>query len=191
MRGGRFFAIGVGPGDPELLTVKAISVLRRAHIIYHAGPADDRGRALETVRGHLRAEQVVRAIRSEPMTSLGGFDGYRQCVEAIAAECRAGRDVVFVSEGDPTLYNTAARVWQLLGQRHPEIVIEIVPGITSITAAAARVRWSLAQGDETIAIVPGAYHASLFPDLADAFNTLCLLKPARSLPALQKALWSR
>src|SRR5439155_21834113 len=130
------------------------------------------GRALETIRGYQRSEQAVWAMRSAPMTSVGASDAYGRCVDAIAAECRAGRDAVFITEGDPTLYSTAAQVWQLLMQRHPEIAVEIVPGITSITAAAARVRWPLAQRDESIAIVPAAYHAAKLPELLGTFDTL-------------------
>src|SRR5947209_6099624 len=108
---GRFWAVGVGPGDPELLTVKAINILRRAHAVYHAGPQEDQGRALEIVRAFLRPEQECRMILSEPMSVVSASDWktqYRPGVDRIAADCGRGRDVAFVTEGDPTLYSTAS-----------------------------------------------------------------------------------
>ena len=89
----RFWAIGVGPGDPELLTVKAVNLLRRAHVIYHAGPAPDQGRAFESVRGLLRPEQTVRTVLAAPMREVsasGGEDSYLPGVEQIAADYRRG-----------------------------------------------------------------------------------------------------
>jgi precorrin-2 C20-methyltransferase/precorrin-3B C17-methyltransferase len=109
-------------------------------------------------------------------------------VEQIAADCRSGLDVAFVTEGDPTVYSTAAYVWQLLGELAPEIPIEIVPGVSSITAAAARVGWTLAQKDETIAIVPAGYHPDKLHSLIETFSTVCLLKVPQAIPQLVKVL---
>src|SRR5438046_755782 len=147
MTTGCFVAVGVGPGDPELLTLKAVGALRQADVIYHAGPEPGRGRALEIVRSLLRPDQPTRAI-------LAGSMADRPAVEQIAATCRAGLTAVFIAEGDPTLYSTAAHVWQLLAELDPAIPIEIVPGVSAITAAAARVRQPLAQKDEPLLIVP-------------------------------------
>src|SRR5207245_2820908 len=102
--------------------------LRRAHVVYHAGPAPDQGRALEIVRAHLRPQQTVRIIRCEPMSALTRQDRrerYRRCVDEIAADCGANRDVVFITEGDPALYSTAAAIWPLLAEFHPDIVMEV------------------------------------------------------------------
>src|SRR5689334_13634673 len=118
--GGRaFWAVGVGPGDPELLTVKAVNVLRRAGCVYHAGPRPDEGRALAVVRALLRPDQEVRTVLTESMSAVSAADwrsAYRRGVERIAADCRRGRDVAFITEGDPTLYSTACYVWQLLAE---------------------------------------------------------------------------
>src|SRR5262245_50110437 len=117
---GCFWAIGVGPGDPGLLTVKAAELLRRARVVCHAGPQDDRGRALDVVRGQLRPEQTVRTLLPRPMIAVraGGEEPYSAGVDRIAADCRRGLDVAFITEGDPTLYSTASHVWQLLAAHH-------------------------------------------------------------------------
>jgi precorrin-2/cobalt-factor-2 C20-methyltransferase len=145
---GHFWAIGVGPGDLELLTLKAVHILQRAHAIYHAGPLPHQGRAWEIIRSHVRPEQEVRVVLTEPMSAVRASDwraAYHAGVEQIAADCRRGLRVAYVTEGDPTLYSTAAGVCQLLRELHPDIPVEIIPGVSSITAAAARVGWPLAQ----------------------------------------------
>src|SRR5712692_8611918 len=151
---GKFWAIGVGPGDPGLLTLKAVDILLRVQVIYHAGPKPDQGRAWSIVRSYLRADREVRIVLAGsagilPASGAGetaalpsdGKAPYQSAVDRIAADCRAGRDVALVTEGDPTLYSTAANVWQLLKELHPDIPVEIVPGVSSITAAAARAGW--------------------------------------------------
>jgi precorrin-2 C(20)-methyltransferase len=188
---GRFWAVGVGPGSPELLTIKAVNVVKQADVICHAGPTVDRGRALETVQSFLRPGQRIHNILRASMTAVSSSDWRREYaagVEQIAADCRDGRNVVFITEGDPTLYSTAARVWQLLAELHPDIPIELVPGVSSITAAAARVQWPLAQKDEPLLIVPAGYHADHLAGWIDQFPTVCLLKPSKALPRLVQTL---
>jgi precorrin-2 C(20)-methyltransferase len=188
---GRFWAVGVGPGDPELLTVKAVTVLRRAQVVYHAGPQPRQGRAWEVVHGLLRPDQEVRVVLTEPMSAVSAADDdtpYRPGVEQIAADCRRGLDVAFVTEGDPTLYSTAGSVWQLLAERAPDTRVEVIPGVTSVTAAAARVGWPLARKGEMVAVVPASYHPDELRLLLERFAAVCLLKVAQALPQVIGAL---
>jgi precorrin-2 C20-methyltransferase/precorrin-3B C17-methyltransferase len=181
----------VGPGDPELLTLRAVRVLQQVQAIYHAGPAERQGRAWEVVRDLVRAEQAVAVVLAEPIadvTASGGTEPYRAGVARIAADCRRGLDVAFITEGDPTLYSTASAVWQLLGEIAPEVPVEVVPGVSSITAAAARARWPLARRDETLAVVPASYHVQELPALLGAFGNICLLKAPRAVTPLLEHL---
>jgi len=184
---GRCWAVGVGPGDPELLTLKSVSLLRQAETIVHAGPTADRGRALDIVRALLRPAQEVRSLLATGMSDIGR-DDYRPGVAQIAADCRHGRRVVFIAEGDPTLYSTAAHVCSLLAELHPDVPVEIVPGVTSVTAAAARAGWPLAQKDEPLLIVPAGYHPAQLQAWLAAFPSVCLLKPGQALPELARTL---
>lgn len=192
--GGRFWAIGVGPGDPELLTLKGVNVLRRAHVLYHAGPQEQQGRAWDIMRGFVHPEQQIKVVLTEPMHTVSAAADwkpyYREGVERIAADCRQGLDVAFVAEGDPTLYSTAAYVWQLLAELHPEISQEIVPGVSSVTAAAARVGWPLAQRDETLLIAPAGNDdgAGKLQALIGAHPHACLLKVSAAFPQVLEAL---
>ncbi len=188
---GHFYAIGVGPGDPELLTLRALRLLKQARVIAHAGPRPREGRAFAIVESHLRDEQETRVVLTEAMSVVSGSEWrphYRPAVDAIAADCRAGRDVAFITEGDPTVFSTAAYVWLLLSESHPEIPIEVIPGVTSVTAAAARVAWPLALRDQPFAVVPAHYHAEQLRGLIAQFPTVCLLKPKEALPKLVEAL---
>lgn len=194
MSTGRFWAIGVGPGDPQLLTVKAVSIVRQAHVVCHAGPDDRRGRAYEIVRTLVPPERPIRRVLTEPMGGVlaGNWRrAYRPGVEQIAADCRQGLDVAFVTEGDPTLFSTAGYVWQLLAELYPEIPIEVVPGVSSVTAAAARVRWQLAQRHESLALLPAGYYCEALEDVLDRFDTVALVKVPRALPQLVEALQAR
>jgi precorrin-2 C20-methyltransferase/precorrin-3B C17-methyltransferase len=116
---------------------------------------------------------------------------YRPAAEQIAAECRAGRNVVAVTEGDPTLYSTTSYVWQLLAEEYPDVPVEVVPGVSSVTAAAARVRWPLAQHDEAVAMLPACYRADELGAALDRFETVCLLKVPQTLPQVTELLESR
>src|SRR5262249_12395856 len=181
----------VGPGDPELLTLKAVRILRQAAVVYHAGPGEREGRAWQVIQGLLRPEQQIRALLTKPMRAVSAAEDvtpYRPAGERIAADCRRGLDVAFVTEGDPTLYSTAIPVWQLLREVAPEVAVEIVPGVTSVTAAAARVGWPLARKGEVLAVAPAGSHQDELHDLIDRFDTVCFLKAPQALPQLLTTL---
>jgi precorrin-2 C20-methyltransferase/precorrin-3B C17-methyltransferase len=191
---GRFRAVGVGPGDPELLTVKAVNAVRSAQLLYHAGPEPDRGRAWEIIRHLVVPGQEVRTLLTASMRAASAQEdraAYRSAVERIAAECRAGREVVLVTEGDPTVYSTASYVWQLLEELYPDVAVEVVPGVCSMTAAAAQLRWPLAQRDEMLAVLPGSYRAAELADVLEDFENVCLLKAPQALSAASELLAGR
>jgi precorrin-2/cobalt-factor-2 C20-methyltransferase len=183
------YLLGVGPGDPELLTVRAARVLERCDTILHPGPRDDAGFAIEVVAPLLRPGQDVRgmalAMRRGPDD---GSVGYGRVAEALAAEARSGRAASFLTEGDPMLFGTGSYVAERLRALAPDVPVEVVPGVSAIAAAAARLGWPLAQKDQVLTVCPATYHADDIGAILDRGGASCWLKAADVLPRLVEEL---
>jgi precorrin-2/cobalt-factor-2 C20-methyltransferase len=186
---GTFYGIGVGPGDPELITRKAERVLAEVDWVFL--PAGARG-------GAGFARRIVEPLGLPPgkfrpvslcMSRDRGADRetYRRAAEEIVAELRRGKSAAWITEGDPLFYSTFLHLYEEL-RRFPEVRIEIVPGVTSASAAAARARVPVARLDEKVAVVPAAYGVERLPALLDEFATVFLLKINTSFGRLLEAL---
>lgn len=149
---GTLHLVGVGPGDPELLTLKAVRLLGRVPVVAHPTTGEGAAYALDVARAHLNpaAERLPVAI---PMAVERGpaQAAYDAAAEAILAHLRAGRDVAWLCEGDPLFYGSAM---YLIARIAGEAPIAIIPGITSLTAAAAAVGRPLAARNEPLKILP-------------------------------------
>ncbi len=135
MRRGKLIGVGVGPGDPELLTVKAVRVIGAAPVLAFIAASGRPSRAREIAAAHIRpgARELVAVM---PMNGdpTGTGHAYAQLATGIIGELGQGQDVVFLCEGDPLLYGSFAHLVERLGTRFE---CEAVPGITSASAAAA------------------------------------------------------
>jgi precorrin-2/cobalt-factor-2 C20-methyltransferase len=175
---GRFYGIGVGPGDPELLTRKAARILAEVDWIFL--PAQASGAPGFAAR--IIAELDLDPARFRPVALCmsrqrdSDLEAYDRAADEILVELRRGRSTAWITEGDPLFYSTFVHVRSALRRREPELVIEVVPGITSMGAAAARVGVSVATLEECVAIVPAAYGLHHLPDLLEEFSTVFLLK---------------
>jgi precorrin-2/cobalt-factor-2 C20-methyltransferase len=175
---GKFYGIGLGPGDPELLTRKAARILGEVDWIFlPASPAGRPGFAanilasLNLEPGRLRP--VSLCMSRQRATDL---DAYDRAAGDIHAELRRGQSAAWITEGDPLFYSSFVHVLAALRRRDPAVTVEIVPGITSIQAAAARVQVPVARLEERVAVVPAAYGLQHLPDLMEQFATVFLLK---------------
>ena len=181
--------VGVGPGDPELLTLRAVRVLEACGLILHPGPGDRSGFAIEVVASRLRPDQRVRgmalAMRRGPDD---GSVGYDRVVAALVEEARSGHRAAFLTEGDPMLFGTGSYVSERLQKLAPDVPFEIVPGVSALGAAAARVGWPLAQKEEILTVCPATYHAEEIGAILDRGGPVCWLKAAGILPSLIEAL---
>ncbi|MBB6443939.1 precorrin-2 C(20)-methyltransferase [Bacillus benzoevorans] len=161
---GTLYGLGVGPGDPELITVKAFRVLQEAPVIaYPKKRKGSKSYAHRIVDVYIRPEEKEMLGLVFPMTKDEATleREWKKAVEAIWQQLEDGKDVAFVTEGDPLLYSTFIHMMKLMQDLHPEVEIKSVPGISSVNAAASRLSLPLADGDEHVAIIParGDYEA--------------------------------
>ena len=191
---GTLWGVGLGPGDPELVTVKAARVIGEADVVaYHSarhGHSIARGIAEPYLRPGQLEEHLVYPVTTESAEHPGGYAGaiedfYRESAERIAAHLEAGRSVALLAEGDPLFYSSYMHMHTRLTQRFDAV---IVPGVTSVSAASAATATPLVQGDEVLTILPGTLPVDeLKRRLADT-DAAVVLKLGRSYPAVREAL---
>ena len=196
MTNGTLWGVGLGPGDPELVTVKAARVIAQADVVaYHSarhGRSIARGIAEPYLRPGQIEEHLVYPVTTETTDHPGGYAGamedfYREAAERIAAHLDAGRDVALLAEGDPLFYSSYMHMHTRLTERFDAV---IVPGVTSVSAASAATGTPLVQGDEVLTILPGTLPVDeLKRRLADT-DAAVVLKLGRSYPAVREALSS-
>ena len=193
---GTLWGVGLGPGDPELVTVKAARVIAEADVVaYHSarhGHSIARGIAEPYLRPDQIEEHLVYPVTTEATDHPGGYAGaiedfYCEAAERIAAHLEAGRNVALLAEGDPLFYSSYMHMHTRLTQRFDAV---IVPGVTSVSAASAATATPLVQGDEVLTILPGTLPVDeLKRRLADT-DAAVVLKLGRSYPAVREALSS-
>src|SRR4051794_2177073 len=169
-RRGTLWGVGLGPGDPELVTVKAARVIAQADVVaYHSarhGRSVARGIAEPYLRGDQVEEHLVYPVTTETTGHPGGYAGaladfYAQAADRLAAHLSAGRDVALLAEGDPLFYSSYMHLHKRLAGRYSTV---IVPGVTSVSAACAAAGTPLVEGDEQLTVLPGTLPGK---DLAD------------------------
>jgi precorrin-2 C20-methyltransferase/precorrin-3B C17-methyltransferase len=193
---GTLFGVGLGPGDPELVTVKAARVIGEADVVaYHSarhGRSIARGIAEPYLRPGQIEEHLVYPVTTETTDHPGGYAGamddfYSAATQRIAAHLDAGRDVALLAEGDPLFYSSYMHLHTRLTQRFDAV---IVPGVTSVSAASAAIGTPLVAGDEVLSVLPGTLPPEeLARRLADS-DAAVILKLGRSYPAVREALSS-
>lgn len=184
---GRFYGIGLGPGDPDLITVKARRLLRRCSVLcMPKGRENTEGLALSLLKKIKPAGGQELIALSFPMTTdtVRLDAAWNDAATVIAAKLTEGKDVAFLTEGDPMLYSTFIHVLRSLKRLYPEAAVETVPGVSSITAAAARSLTPLGTGDETLLIAPAVNDEGCLEDILSRGDTVVFLKVNRAFDAL-------
>jgi precorrin-2/cobalt-factor-2 C20-methyltransferase len=154
---GTLYGLGVGPGDPELITVKAFRKLKESPVIaYPKKQKGSKSYAQKIIDVYFSANEKDMLGLVFPMTKDPAIleKKWTETVERVWEKLEEGKDVAFVTEGDPMLYSTFIHMMRLMQERHPEVPIQVIPGISSINGAASRLGIPLADGDEHVAIVP-------------------------------------
>ncbi|MGE0295237.1 precorrin-2 C(20)-methyltransferase [Pseudonocardia sp.] len=191
---GRLYGVGVGPGDPELTTIKAARIITAADVVAYHSARHGRSIARRIAEPHLRGDQIEEAlvypVTTEDTDHPGGYQGaidefYAAAAERLAAHLDAGRDVVVLAEGDPLFYGSYMHMHKRLAHRYPT---EVVPGVTSVSAAAAALGRPLVERDEVLTVLPGTLaRAELARRLRDA-DAVAVLKLGRTFGTVRGAL---
>lgn len=176
---GKLYGIGVGPGDKELVTIKAKRLLNEVDIIYCPEKKEGAGSfAFDIVKDHIENEKVVIKNLIFPMNYNKDalITQWRQNAEIITKDVERGKNVAFITLGDPTVYSTFMYVLHYIDQK--KVPVEIVPGITSFCAVASRLNLPLVEWEENLAIVPKRKKGEeAFNKVFDSFDNIIFMKP--------------
>lgn len=191
---GRLIGVGTGPGDPELLTLKAVRALAEADVIAHFAKRGNNSNARTITDAHFRAE-VIELPLLYPVTTeidkdhddyraaITGF--YEESARAVAAHLQEGRTVAVLSEGDPLFYGSYMHLHVRLSHLFPT---EIIPGVTAMSGCWSQTGVPIVQGDDVLSVLPGTMSEfELTRRLADT-DAAVIMKVGRNLPKIRKAL---
>jgi len=191
---GRLIGVGVGPGDPELLTLKAMRVLAEADVVAHFAKAGNAGNARRIVNGHLRAGVEELALLYPVTTEVPKHcaeygkaiaEFYDNSAAAVARHLDAGRTVAILSEGDPLFYGSYMHLHVRLAPRYRA---EIVPGVTAMSGCWSLAGAPIAQGDDVFVVLPATLsETELERRFADA-DAAVVMKLGRHLEKVRRVL---
>jgi len=173
------YAVGVGPGDPELVTRKAERILRSVDVILApVSNPSEASVALGTIREFIDESRQEVVIHQFPMTSDRSrlVPAWQEAAALIASHAEAGRSVAFITIGDPLFYSTFIYLLRILREQWPQLPIEIIPGISSINAAAAEAALPLVEGDEKMVVIPATAGIEQIIAALAHYETVVLLK---------------
>jgi len=191
---GVLYGVGLGPGDPELVTVKAARLISSADVIaYHSarhGRSIARSIAAPYLRGDQIEEQLVYPVTTEPAQHPDGYEAaieefYEQAAARLMAHLAAGRDVVLLAEGDPLFYSSYMHMHKRISGRFRT---EIVPGITSVSAASAALAMPLVEGDDVLTVLPGTLGREELTRRLSSTGAAAIMKISRSYAEVREAL---
>lgn len=178
----RIYAVGVGPGDPELVTRKAERIIRAADVVCAPTGAEDAASyALSIVEEFIDRSRQEIVSQVFPMMKKGPEleAAWQEAAAQVLERVDAGKDVAFITIGDPCLYSTFLYLYRIFQAQRPDIPVEIVPGISSINAAAAAAGLPLGIANDRIAILPATYEDAELRKTLTEFDTVVLMKVSR------------
>ncbi|WP_048645633.1 precorrin-2 C(20)-methyltransferase [Nitratireductor soli] len=191
---GTLIGVGTGPGDPELLTVKALRVLQNADVVAHFAKRGRKGNARRTVESLLKPSVVelpldypvtteIDKADSDYIDAIQGF--YAEAAARVESHLREGRDVAVLSEGDPLFYGSYMHLHVRLAPRYPT---RVIPGITAMSGCWSQAGLPIVQGDDVLSVLPGTLaEAELIRRLSDT-EGFVIMKVGRNLAKIRRAL---
>ena len=187
---GILYGIGVGPGSPDLLTLRAVTILRGVDVILAAAsPRNDSSLALSIAAPHLPPETEILRL-DFPMTRDAGAlqEAWEANAATVANILLAGKSAAFLTLGDPLIYSTFGYLMRTMEKRHPGLPVEVVPGITSFQEAAAKSRTILCEGEENLLLVAGINEPERLDQALAAADSAVILKTYKNSAAIYAAL---
>ncbi|MFZ2177169.1 MAG: precorrin-3B C(17)-methyltransferase [Rhodococcus sp. (in: high G+C Gram-positive bacteria)] len=191
---GKLWGVGIGPGDPELVTVKAARVIAAADVVaFHSarhGKSISRAVAAPYMREGQIEEHLVYPVTTETVDHPGGYQGamdefYEEASHRLAAHLEAGRSVALLAAGDPLFYSSYMHMHKRLADRFEA---EVIPGVTSISAASAALGTPLVEGEEILTVLPGTLPQGELTRRLRETDAAAILKLGRTYPAVRQAL---
>jgi precorrin-2/cobalt-factor-2 C20-methyltransferase len=191
---GRLIGVGVGPGDPHLLTLKAVHVLQRAEVVAHFAKAGNSSNARAIVAQFLRPDvwelPLLYPITTEKPT---GDANYRSAIQvffdeaaaAVAAHLDAGRSVAVLSEGDPLFFGSYMHLHVRLMKQYPT---DVIPGVTAMSGCWSAAGLALAQGDDVLTVVPATLDEAELVRRFRQNDPTVIMKVGRNLSKVRRAL---
>ena len=179
----RLVGVGVGPGDPELLTLKAARLIREADVIFApVRRSGERSLSLEIVAAHLDTQR--QRVVSVPFPESRDGETWENAAHHIVESLGSDRVGVFLTEGDPMLFGSFGHVAAAIRTLRPDLLVEIVPGVSSVTAAAAAAGVGLTDYEDRLAIVPATADLHDIERALIEYDCVVILKVGRVLGEL-------
>jgi precorrin-2/cobalt-factor-2 C20-methyltransferase len=177
----KLFCVGCGPGDPELLTIKALNLIKEADVIFvPTSKSDKPSIALSIVAKYInKSTKIINLVFPMIKDKNSLKEYWKKNTSEISEMVRTGKRTLYLTVGDPSLYSTWIYIHRELKNNHKDIEIEIIPGITSIFAFAAESKISLVEGDEHLSVVPACYDLNKVKNTVKSSDTIVFLKDGR------------
>lgn len=194
MSAGTLYGVGLGPGDPELVTVKAVRVIGAADVVAYHSARHGRSIARSIAAPYLTPgqieEQLVYPVTTEATDHPDGYAGaiaefYEQAAARLIAHLEAGRDVALLAEGDPLFFSSYMHMHKRIGGRFRT---EIVPGVTSVSAGSAALAAPLVEGDDVLTVLPGTLPPDELAERLQGTDAAAIMKVSRHFAGIQDAL---
>jgi precorrin-2/cobalt-factor-2 C20-methyltransferase len=174
---GRLIGVGVGPGDPDLLTLKGLRALREAdHVFVPVGDTGETGRAERVVQVHLEPNHIRRLLFALSDDATARAENWERAASEVSEPLRRGETCAFATIGDPNVYSTFIYLARTVKRYIPDVEVKTVPGITAMQDLAARSGTVLLEGDERLALLPFTAGENALRSALTGFETVVCYK---------------
>jgi precorrin-2/cobalt-factor-2 C20-methyltransferase len=174
---GRLIGVGVGPGDPDLLTLKGLNALRESdHVFVPVADTGETGRAERVVQAHIDPDRARRLLFALSDDASARAENWERAAREVSEPLRRGETCAFATIGDPNVYSTFTYLARTVKQHIPEVKVETIPGITAMQDLASRGGTVLLEGDERLALLPFTAGENALRKALSGFETVVCYK---------------